>query len=125
MKKMLAAAFVALISATSLSAQNMPLNQFLSKATALEKKGAMALFSSDMGLLKKEMAEAAKQLRAERLADQKAGRKPAYCPPEKQGGLGVEEILGHLRSIPEAQRAKMTSKDGFRSLLARKYPCPR
>jgi hypothetical protein len=101
----------------------MPLNQFLTKATALEKKGAMALFSSDMRLLKKEMNASFKELRAERVAALAAGRKAAYCPPQKSESLGVNEILGHLRSIPAAQRARMRSTDGFRSLLARKFPC--
>lgn len=123
MTKLLLAALVAALPVTEVSAQNMPLSQFLSRATALEKKGAMALFSGDMALLKKEMAASAKTLRAERLAAQAAGRKPAFCPPEKQSGLSVEEILGHFRSIPEGQRARMSTKDGFRNLLARKYPC--
>lgn len=105
-------------------AQNMPLPQFLTKANALEKKGAMALFSSDMGLLKKEIRASAGALRTERIAAQRAGRKPAYCPPEKQSGLGVGEILGHFRSIPADRRARMTTRDAFRSLLAKKYPCP-
>jgi len=108
---------------TAAQAQNMPLAQFLDKATKLEKKGAMALLSSDFGRLKKEMQASAGALRQERLAAQQAGRQPAYCPPAKQGGVGVQEILGHFRSIPAAQRARMTTKDGFRSLLARKYPC--
>jgi hypothetical protein len=105
-------------------AQNMPLPQFLAKAAALEKKGALALFSSDMGLLKKEVRASAGALRTERLAAQRAGRKPAYCPPEKQSGLGVAEILGHFRSIPADRQARMTTRDAFRSLLAKKFPCP-
>jgi len=46
----------------------MPLSEFLPKAEALQRKGAMALFSSDMGLLKTELKSAGAQLRAERLA---------------------------------------------------------
>jgi hypothetical protein len=104
-------------------AQTMPLSLFLEKANALEKKGAMALFSGDFKLLKKEMGASAEQLRAERVAAEKAGRKPAYCPPAKAEGLAVKEILGHFRAIPPGQRARMTSKDGFRGLMVRKYPC--
>lgn len=114
---------LAVLPVTAANAQAMPLSQFLAKATALEKKGAMALFSSDMKLLKKEMAASAKELRAERLAARAAGKKPAFCPPENQSGLAVAEILGHFRSIPAAQRDRMRTKDGFRSLMARKYPC--
>jgi hypothetical protein len=120
-------AFILILAAAPVSAviaQNMPLPQFLTKAAALEKKGAMALFSSDMGLLKKEIRASAGALRTERLAAQRAGRTPAYCPPEKQSGLGVAEILGHFRSIPVDRRARLTTRDAFRSLLAKKYPCP-
>ena len=106
------------------SAQMMPVPQFLAKAEALEKKGAMALFSSDVGVLKKEISESAAQLRAERLAARKAGRKPAYCPPEKGGALGSTELLAHFRAIPPAERARMRVRDGLRSLMIRKYPCP-
>ncbi len=105
-------------------AQNMPLPQFLAKAAALEKKGALALFSSDMGLLKKEIRSSAGALRNERIAAQRAGRKPAYCPPAKPSALGVSDILGHFRSIPADRRARMTTRDAFRSLLVTKYPCP-
>ena len=112
------------IPVTALHAQTMPAATFLAKAEALKKKGALALFSSDMGLLKKEMAGSANVLRTERLAAQKAGRKPAYCPPAKQSGLSPDEIIGHFRSIPPAQLQRMQVKDGFRGLLAKKYPCP-
>ena len=108
----------------ALHAQAMPLPQFLAKATALEKKGAMAIFSGDLKLLKKEITGSAGQLRAERLAATKAGRKPAYCPPEKGGGIGSQELLTHFRSIPPAQRERMQVRDGMRSFMARKFPCP-
>ena len=111
------------MSAAPAAAQSMPLPTFLTKADALKKKGPLALFSGDLKLLKKEMQESAKLLRAERLAAAKAGKKPAYCPPEKAGGLDAEEVLSHFRGIPAAQRATMSTKDGFRSLMVRKYPC--
>ncbi|HEX8214506.1 MAG TPA: hypothetical protein VF582_03430 [Allosphingosinicella sp.] len=119
-------AFFILLAAAPISAasaQNMPLNQFLARATALEKKGPMALFSSDMGRLKKEMQNSGLALRDERRAAVRAGSKPAFCPPAKQAGFSPREILGHFRSIPASQRARMTTKDGFRSLLANRYPC--
>jgi hypothetical protein len=102
----------------------MPLNQFLEKASALEKKGVMAVFSADAKQLKNEMAGSAKEMKAERLRAQAQGKNPAYCPPAKQAGLNNVEIISHFRAIPPAQRNRMTTKDGFRSLLANKYPCP-
>jgi len=123
MRKIAFVLLIALAPVTAANAQNMPLNQFLAKATALEKKGPMALFSSDMGLLKKEMQASGKELRAERLAAKAAGRAPAFCPPEKGVEMDAKEILSHFRSIPQAQRNRMRVKDAFRSLMVRKYPC--
>jgi hypothetical protein len=106
------------------AAQNMPLQTFLSKGEALNKKGPLALFSGDLKLLKREMQASANQLKAERLAAVKAGKRPAYCAPNGTP-LSSDEILAHFRSIPPAARARMTSKDGFRSLMVKKHPCPK
>lgn len=124
MKKLIVVAIVAAaVPMAAANAQNMPLNQFLAKAAALEKKGPMALLSSDLGRLKKEMENSGKELRAERLAAQAAGRSPAFCPPEKGVALNSNEVLSHFRSIPPAQRDRMRTKDAFRSLMVRKFPC--
>ena len=112
-----------LSTATTATAQNMPLQTFFLKAEALEKRGALALLSSDYKLLRREMQTSAAQLRNERLAAAKARTKPAYCPPTSTP-LTSEEIVTHFRAIPVAARLKMSTRDGFRSLLAKKYPCP-
>ncbi len=125
MHKITLALLLALAPVSAAQAQNMPLNQFLAKAAALEKKGPMmALLSSDFGRLKKEMQASAKEIRAERLAAKAAGRKQAFCRPEKDGPLNSNEILSHFRSIPQPQRDRMRVKDAFRSLMVWKYPCP-
>ena len=121
MKKLILGAF--LLALPLSGAQAMNIATFLQKADALEKKGMMALFSSDYKLLKGEVEAASSQLRTERIAAQKAGKKPAYCPPAK-GGLGPQELLAQLRTIPVPQRGRMDVKDGLRTVLARKYPCP-
>ena len=122
---MLKLAFGLLVVATpvaALQAQNMPVATFLAKADALKKKGPMALFSGDIGLLKKEIQNSAKNLRKEQLAAQKAGKKPALCMPAK-ASLNSNELLAHFNSIPAAQR-NMTVQAGFASLMRKKYPCP-
>lgn len=124
MRRVALAFLLAVAPMSAANAQNMPLNQFLAKATALEKKGPLALFSSDMGRLKKEMQNSGKELRAERLAAKAAGKKQAFCPPEKGAALNSSELLGHFRSIPQAQRDRMRTRDGFWSFMTRKYPCP-
>jgi hypothetical protein len=118
--KLLAAALLAVLPLAAADA--MDVATFLAKADALQKKGMMALMSSDYKLLKNEIIAHSQTLRNERLAAQRAGRKPAYCPPAKQG-LNSNEILTAFRSIPAAQRPRTDVKDALRALLARKYPC--
>jgi hypothetical protein len=97
---------------------------FLEKADALQARGMMAMFSSDLGLLKTEMSSASQALRAERLAAQRAGRPPAYCAPER-AAINSTELLAHLHAIPAPQRARMEFRDALRGFLIRKFPCHR
>jgi hypothetical protein len=120
-KKLILAGFLAALPLVPANA--MDVATFVNKADALEKKGMMALFSSDYKLLKGEIEAAAGQLRAERLAAQKANRPAAFCPTQKAVQLDAKELLGHFRAIPAAQRPRLQVKDGLRSLFARKYPC--
>ena len=100
----------------------MDVATFLGKADALQKKGMLALMSSDYKLLKNEIVAQSQLLRAERLAAEKAGRKPAYCPTGKSD-LTSGEVLAAFRTIPAPQRPRIQVKDALRALLARKYPC--
>jgi hypothetical protein len=119
-KKLLAAALLTIVPCGA--AQAMDVATFLAKADALQKKGMMALMSSDYKLLKNEVVAQSQLLRAERLAAQRAGRKPAYCPAAKSD-LTSGEILAAFRTVPAAQRPRIQVKDALRALLARKYPC--
>lgn len=124
MKKIwMLAPLIAVFAATG--AQAMKVDAFLQKADALEKKGMMALFSSDYKLLKSEIQADAGALRRERMAAKAAGRPQAYCPTEGKSGLNPNEIVAAFRTIPPAQRARVEVKDALRALLARKFPCPR
>jgi hypothetical protein len=122
MRSVILLAFALALPATALHAQAMPVSQFLAKADALQKKGPLALFSSDIKKLKGEVQASGQALRNEQLAMQKAGRKPPYCIPPK-AELNSKEILDHFRSIPVAQRG-MPVKMAFLGLVKRKYPCP-
>lgn len=122
MKKLLLAA--ALIALPVAALQAMTVAVFLEKADALKSRGALAMFSSDLRLLKGEVQTAAAAVRAERLAAERAGRRPAFCPPGGRGRFDSDELLRHFHAIPPAQRARMEVRDGLRSLLVRKYPCP-
>ena len=101
----------------------MDVATFLGKADALRAKGPMALFSSDIGLLKREVTTASGALRAERLAEVKAGRKPAYCPPAK-GSMNSDELLAAMRAVPPTERPRTDIGTVLRSIMIRKFPCP-
>ena len=118
--KLLAASLLAIVPLGG--AHAMDVATFLARADAVQKKGMMALMSSDYKLLRKEIVTHSQALRAERLAAERAGRKPAYCPPAKSG-LNSSEIVAAFRSIPAAQRSRTDVKDALRALLARKFPC--
>ncbi|MEA3051502.1 MAG: hypothetical protein QOG72_405 [Sphingomonadales bacterium] len=121
MKKKLLAA-VLLAAAPIAAADAMDVATFLAKADALQKKGMLALMSSDYKLLKSEIVANSQVLRNERLAAERAHRRAAYCPPAKSD-LNSNEILAAFRTIPAAQRPRIQVKDALRALLARKYPC--
>ncbi|MET1111289.1 MAG: hypothetical protein ABWX67_07170 [Allosphingosinicella sp.] len=104
------------------AAQAMDVATFLARADAVQKKGMLALMSSDYKALKSEIETQAGALRAERLAAERANRKTAYCPPAKQS-LTSSEIVTAFRTIPAAQRPRVQVKDALRALMARKYPC--
>ena len=104
------------------AAQAMNVAEFLAKANALEKKGAMAMFSGDLKLLKNEIQTAGKAVRAEQVAAQKGGRKPATCMP-KSVSLNDKDILSHFRAIPPDQRGASV-KTAFAGMMRKKYPCP-
>jgi hypothetical protein len=122
MGKLTLAVAMATLWAGTAQAQSMPVSEFLAKAEALQRKGPLALFSSDIGKLKAEVQNSGKALRAEQEAARNAGRTPATCMPAK-AAVSSNELLAHLRTIPPAQRG-IPVKAAFASLLARKYPCP-
>jgi hypothetical protein len=111
-----------LIAVPVTAVQAMTVATFLQKAEALEARGALALLSSDFTLLKNEVATASQSLRAERLARQRAARRPAYCPPDNSS-VTPAELLASFRAIPAAQRPRMEVREGLRRLLMRKFPC--
>ena len=102
----------------------IPATTFLARADVLMAKGPLALFSSDVGLLKTEAAHAGAELRAERLALLAQHKPTAYCPPAKSG-ISSDELIKGLHRIPAPELARLQFKDAFRLILAQKYPCPR
>lgn len=107
-------------------AQHAPMSvqTFLDKVDGLKKKGVMAMFSPDVGLIKAEMQTVAQQMQAEKKVREAAGKPPIACPPRSDGKtrMGAEEFLTALRTIPPTQRG-MSMKDGLTRVIVMKYPC--
>lgn len=103
-------------------AQSMPVATFIAKADALQRKGPLALFSSDLKLLKNEIGGSGKAIRAEQMAATKAGQPTDLCMPAR-ATINSSELMNHLKSIPVASRA-MPFHQAMRAFIVRKYPCP-
>ena len=105
-------------------AQTMNAEEFHRNATALQKKGAMAIFS--MGKVKELMAEgkaAGEKAREARLAAIAAGKKPRYCPPDGPQAMNSDEFMSRLSQIPQGERAKIDMTEAMTRILERKFPC--
>jgi hypothetical protein len=105
-------------------AQTMNAETFHKRATKLQKKGALAIFSG--GEIKRLMNEgqaAGKRAREQRLAALKAGNLPRYCPPEGPQRMGSDEFMTRLAAIPQAERARIDMTEATIRILAAKYPC--
>lgn len=123
MKRRLLLAGISLAAIPLSAASAMPVESFLTKADALMKKGAMAVFSRDIKLLMNQVKKDAAELKAANQAAAAAGKPKAYCTPPSGAKLGNREILAAMRAVPPAQRATTSSKDALKAHLARRYPC--
>ena len=123
--KMLVAA-AALVTSTIATAQSMNAEIFHRRATALQKKGAAALFSmGEVKTLMREVNAAGERNRATRLAAVAAGRTPRYCPPPKGQGKGMnsDEFMQRLAAIPAGERARLDMTEASARIMAGRYPC--
>lgn len=113
-----------LLAAGTANAQSMNAETFHQRATKLQKKGALAVFSrGEINALMTEIKAASSQARERRLADVEAGLKPRYCPPEGPQSLRSDELMSRLNSIPAADRARIDMTEAMTRILATKYPC--
>ena len=89
------------------SAQTMNAETFNHRATALMKKGPLALFSrGEISALMKEGQAAGLKSANIRKATIAAGGKPRYCPPAGKTSMGSDEFMKRLAAIPAAERAR-------------------
>ena len=117
----MAAAFIA----SGANAQTMNAEQFHQRATALKKKGAMAIFSGgEIKALMNEGNAACARAREQQLAAIRTGQKPRFCPPEGKHSLGSDEFMTRLEAIAAAERARIDMTEAMTRILIQKFPCP-
>lgn len=118
----LSAVLLLLIPAAA-AGQSMNAEIFHQRASTLQKKGVMALFSGDLKALTKEGKAAGAKAREQRLAAIKAGQKPRYCPPEGPVSIDSKEFMTRLSAIPDADRRHIDMTEATTRILAAKFPC--
>ena len=114
---------LALVAVPFASASAMPVSTFLTKADALQKKGAMAVLSKDLRLLMNQIKQDAGDLKTANQAAVAAGKPKAYCTPAGGVKLSNRDILEAMRAVPPAQRAATSTRDALRTYFAKRWPC--
>ncbi len=127
MRKWFAAALIpAMLAPAAAHAQDMRLDTFLEKAERLERRGPLALFSSDIGLLKGEVEASGELYRQRIAADRAAGRAAHSCPPPRGSdgaALNSDDLLAHFRSYPASRRSAISVRQAFFDMMQRRFPC--
>jgi hypothetical protein len=116
---------VALLTFSSAAvAQSMNAQTFYKRATALKKKGPLAIFSGgEIKALMNEGQASGKAAGAAYDADKKAGRPTRFCPPPGKRQMGSDEYMQRLAAIPAAERARIDMTEATTRILIAKYPC--
>ena len=122
--RMVMIASLAFLGTAPAAAQSMNAEQFHARATALQKKGPLALFSGDVKLLMTEAKAAGERSHQLRLAAVKAGQKPRYCPPAGKRSMRSDEFMNRLSAIPQSERARIDMTEAMIRILSGKFPCP-
>ena len=123
--RLLIAGLLAATAAAPTAAQKMNADDFHRRATALQKKGGRALLAvGEIRALTKEVRAAGELIRARRIATEKAGEKPRYCPPKGANRrMGTEEFMSRLSAIPQPERRMIDMAEAMNRILATKHPC--
>ena len=102
-------------------AQTRTLDAFVTEANRIP-MNATAAFRPSARRLMNEGGDAMRAVIGEARAARAAGRPTAACPPERIE-VDARQLLGFLNAIPQARRARMSVRDGFREWLASRHPC--
>ncbi len=119
----MALAAAALVIPAAASAELMNAEAFYQRATGLQRKGMMAIFSKDVKVLMAEGKAAGEAANRQRQATLRTGGKPRYCPPGGPRKMGSDEFMRRLGIIPRSQRVAIDMAEAMNRILAVKFPC--
>ena len=123
MKLGVIAGLIALVAAPAM-AQSMNAQQFYERATRLQSKGIMALFSgAEIKALRTEGQAAGDRAAENRRKAIAAERPPRFCPPPGPRTMGDKEFMARLSAIPAAERSRIDLTEALTRMLAIKFPC--
>ena len=106
------------------AAQSMNAETFHQRATSLQKKGVMALFSrTEIKALTDEGQAAGAKAREQRIAAVKAGKDPRFCPPKGPVTIDSKEFISRLSAIPASERQRIDMTEATTRILTAKFPC--
>jgi hypothetical protein len=118
------ALLLSIAAAGAVPAREMMVSDFLVKVEALKTRGMMAMFSSDVKVLKGAIEESAKTYRADVDAARAKGRTDFGCPPPKgQMKLDSDMLIADFNKIPATQRNQTSVKSAFYAMMKRRFPC--
>lgn len=113
---------IALVAAPA-AAQSMNAEAFHQRATKLQSRGAMAVFSmGEVKLLMKE-GQAAGQAAAAIIKAEKAAGRPRVCAPDGPQKMDSKEFMARLSAIPQSTRRKIDMTEATIRILETKFPC--
>jgi hypothetical protein len=102
----------------------MNAQQFYQRASTLQKKGLVAIFSGgEIKALMNEGQAAGKKARQLREAALASHQKPRFCPPPGLIKMDSDEFMQRLTAIPAAERSRIDMTEATTRILAVKYPC--
>lgn len=106
------------------AAQTMNAELFHQRATKLQAKGAMAIFSGgEIKALMREGQASGKASVARLRADKAADRPLRFCPPTGPAKMNSDEFMKRLSAIPQAERRRIDMTEATTRIMAGKYPC--
>ena len=114
------------LAAVPAEAQDMNAEAFHQRATKLQKKGALAVFSrGEINALMTEVQSANKIVVARLRADKAEGRQTRFCPPTGPSRMDSKELMARLSAIPAADRRRINMTEAMTRIFEVKYPCRR